>query len=145
MILIGMAAARRAMRRHQDVPPPRATRLPLWRLVLGEAAWAVRQLVGEPRVLAALLLGVAATLAVLDAAAPGPVLPWPGRTLLALLAGLVVARGASARVHRRSTPASPGDDGAGPGPGIAVTEVVAALAGMVLLGWLATWLVTVLV
>src|SRR6056297_2906310 len=100
MIIVGMASARRRMRQHQDIPP-RRPHLPLWRLLLGEAAWALRQVVREPRILAALLVGAAATLAVLGAAAPGPVLPWTGRIVVALLVGLALARGTWAWLERR--------------------------------------------
>ena len=142
MFIVG-TAARRAMRRHQGLPPPRGPRLPLWRLLLGEAAWALQELGREPLVLGALLLGWAGTIAVLGSTAPGPVLPWPGRILLALLAGLVVARGAWAWLRRRARSASR-DGRAEVRPGVAATEVVAALAGLVLLGWLLVWLATLL-
>lgn len=138
MIIVGMASARRRMRQHQDIPP-RLPRLPLWRLLLGEAVWALRQLVGEPRVIAALLVGGGLTLAVLDATAPGPALPWPGRIVVAMLVGHALARGMWTWLERRAE-----GGGFGHAPAEAVTEVVGALVGLVLVGWLGVWLVTLL-
>lgn len=132
MIIFGMAAARRRMREHQGIAPRRAS-LPLWRLVLGEAAWALRELAREPVVVVALLAGAVTGLAVLGAAAPGPVVPWPGRVVVALFVGLLVARAVAHRRERRD--AEPGHE-----PAVAATEVVGALAGLVLLGWLTAWL-----
>ena len=138
MIIVGMAAARRRMRQHQGIPP-RTPREPLRKLLLGEAGWALRQLVHEPRVLAALLVGGAVSLAVLDAAAPGPVLPWPGRVVVSMLSGLALARGTWAWIRRRARAARRGP---GAAPAVAATEVVAALTGLLLVVWLVVWSVT---
>jgi hypothetical protein len=140
MIILSIASARRRMREHQGIPQPRP-RLPLWRLVLGELGWALQQLVREPRVLAALLVGAVATIAVLDAAAPGPMLPWPGRVVVGLLAGLALARGVWAWIRRGDAPRPEGPGGL---PGVAATEVVAVLVGVVLMGWVLVWLTTLL-
>lgn len=141
MIIVGMAAARRRMRQHQNIPP-RVTRTPLWRLLLGEVRWAFVELVREPWVLAALLIGAGVTPAVLGDGAPGLVLPWPGRILIGLLVGLALARGTWTWIRRRARAARGvrRDVAAG----VAATEVVAALAGLVLLAWLVVWLVTLL-
>lgn len=142
MIIPGIAGVRRAMRRHQAIPP-RRPRLPLWRLVLGEVWWAIQQLWHEPRVLVALLVGGPVTVAVLGATAPGPVLPWPGRIVTALVAGLALARGTWAWIkRRRSRTGSSQRDAA---PGVAATEVVAGLVALVLVGWLVVWLVNLVV
>ena len=141
MIILGMAAARRSMREHQGIPP-RQPQQPLWRLLLGEAGWALRELAGEPRVLGVLLIGAVVTPALLGAAAPGPVLPWPGRIVVGLVVGLALARGAWTWVRRDRDPDSARPDAA---PAIAATEVVAGLVALVLAGWLVAWLVTLLV
>ena len=133
-MIVGMAAARRLMRQHQGIPP-RRPRQPLWRLLLGEAAWALGQLVREPLLLVVLLVGGALAVAVLDAAAPGPVLPWPGRIVVGLLVGLALARGTWTWLRRRT--ARPRTRQAA--PQVAATEVVASLVTLVLLGWLAAW------
>jgi hypothetical protein len=138
MIILSIASARRRMREHQGIPQPRP-RLPLWRLLLGELGWALQQLVREPRLLMALLVGAVATIAVLDAEAPGPMLPWPGRVVLGLVAGLALARGTWAWIRRGD--AAPSRSGT---PAVAATEVVAALVGLVLVGWLLVWLATLL-
>lgn len=135
MIVIGMAAARRSMRRHQGIPP-RRPRQPLWRLLLGEAGWALRQLIGEPLVLGGLVVGGAVTLVVLGAAAPGPSVPLAARVVVALLVGLAIAHGTWAWVRRRGSTVEGREQA-----GVAATEVVAAVAGLVLLGWLGVWLV----
>lgn len=141
MIIIGMSAARRAMRRHQGLEVPPRHRLPLWRLLLGELLWALRQLWEEPRVLAVLALGGVATFAVLGDPAPGPVLPLPGRLLASLVGGLALARGVWAWIQRgRSRPGS-GSTGEH-APAIAATEVVGVAAAGVLLVWLVLWVVT---
>jgi hypothetical protein len=143
VIFLGMATARRLMRRHQGLPeaPPPRRRLPLWRLMLGELRWALEQLWGEPRVGAGLAVGTLITLSLLGAAAPGPVLPWPGRVVVSLLVGLVIARGAWAMTSRDRSP-SRGPEVA---PDLAATEVV-ALAVVGILGvWLAAWVVTLVV
>lgn len=139
MIIMGVAAARRRMRQHQHIPPP-APRQPLWRLVLGEARWALGQLAREPRVLVALLVGATLTPALLDEVAPGPVLPWPARIVVGLLVGLALARGVWAWIGRRSHVARA--DRPDLVPAVAATEVVAALTSLVLLGWLAVWAIT---
>lgn len=142
-MIIGMTAARRVMRRHQGLEPPPKHRLPLWRLLLGELLWALRQLWEEPRVLAVLTLGAVATFAVLGAPAPGPVLPLPGRILVALIGGLVLARGTWAWTQRGRT--SPGGTAVREdAPAIAATEVVGLAAAVVLLVWLVLWLATAL-
>lgn len=143
MVMIGIAAARRLMRQHQGEPTGRGPRLPLWRLLLGEVLWALRQLRREPRVLGALVVGVGATLAVFGAAAPGPVLPWPGRVLVSLAVGLVLARGAWAWISRGGRRVHQSDQESA--PAVAATEVVALTAAAVLLGWLLVWVVTLLV
>lgn len=79
----GMAGARRAMRRHQDVPPRSA--LPLWKLLLGELVYLLRE-VGKPRrlvpaLLAGTLIGVG-----LSPWTPGPVAAPALRVLLAVVA-----------------------------------------------------------
>ena len=139
MIFVGMAAVRRRMRKHQHIPA-RVPPTPLWRLLLGEARWAFTQLSREPRVLVALLVGAAVTPALLGAAAPGPVLPWPGRILVGLLVGLALTHGTWAWIRRRARAARGVQQELA--PGVAATEVVAALVGLVLLGWLVAWLVT---
>jgi hypothetical protein len=140
MIILSIASARRRMREHQGIPQPRP-RLPLWRLVLGELGWALQQLVREPRVLVALVVGAVATVAVLDAEAPGPMLPWPGRVVVGLVAGLALARGTWAWIRRGDAARSERRGGT---PAVAATEVVAALVGVVLVGWLLVWLATLL-
>ena len=140
-MIIGMAAARRLMRQHQGIPP-RRPRLPLWRLLLGEAGWVLRELVRAPLVVVALLAGGVAAVAVLDAAAPGPVLPWPGRLVVGLLVGLAIARGTWSWVRRRRRRDARGTRR--PAPQVAATELVAALVTLVLVGWLAVWLVALL-
>lgn len=140
MIIIGMTAARRAMRRHQGLEVPPRHRLPLWRLLLGELLWALRQLWEEPRVLAVLALGGLVTFAVLGDPAPGPVLPLPGRLLASLVGGLALARGAWAWIQRGQT--RPGRSAGEDAPAIAATEVVAVAAAVVLLVWLVLWVVT---
>ena len=133
-MIFGMAAARRLMRQHQGIPPRRPT-LPLWRLALGEAGWALRQLVRVPLVGAALLVGGVLAVVLLDAAAPGPVLPWPGRVVVGLLVGLALARGTWTWVRRSAR-----DPGArSTAPAVAATEVAAALVTLVLVGWLGVW------
>lgn len=141
MIIFGMAAARRRLRQHQDIPQ-RVPHKPLWRLLLGEATWAFDQLVRAPRVLVALLIGAVVTPVLLGAMAPGPVLPWPGRVLVGLLVGLALARGTWAWIRRRARAAH--DVRRNIAPGVAAAEIVAALAGLVLLGWLVVWVVTLL-
>lgn len=141
MIIIGMSAARRAMRRHQGLEPPPRHHLPLWRLLLGELLWALRQLWEEPRVLAALLVGGVGTFAVLGDPAPGPVLPVPGRLVISLVGGLVLARGIWA--WRQRGRVDPVQHAAGvTRPALAATELVGLVAAVVLLGWLVLWLVT---
>ena len=139
-MIVGMAAARRLMRQHQEIPP-RRPRLPLWRLLLGEVAWALRELVREPFVLAGLLGGGVLAVVLLDAAAPGPVLPWPGRIVVGLLVGLAIARGVWTWRRRGSQRQGSGRAG----PVVAATEVVAALVTLVLVGWLAVWAWSLLV
>ncbi|MBW3662641.1 MAG: hypothetical protein KY469_06030 [Actinobacteria bacterium] len=82
-----MATARRAMRRHQGLPPDR--KRPLWRLVLGEFAYMLGQLV-RPRLLVPALVAAGVVTLGLSPATPGPVLdPLP-------LAALAAATGAAA-------------------------------------------------
>lgn len=137
-----MAAMRRVMRRHQDVPPPGRGRIPMWRLLGGELLWAVRQLTARPAVLAGLLAGFAATLAVLGAAAPGPILEPPWRVVVALGAGWLVA-GATGQVQEllgdepRSAPA--GDRRR---PVLGAGIVSGGLTAVVLVVWLVVWLLT---
>ncbi len=141
MMFAAAAAVRLLMRSHQRIPP-RAPRQPLWRLLLGEARWALEQLVREPLVLVALLVGGLLTPVLLGEIAPGPVLPWPARILVGLLVGLALARGTWAWITRRvRTETAKHPDHV---PGVAATEVVAALASLVLLGWLVVWAGTLL-
>lgn len=141
MIIVGMTAARRAMRRHQGLEPPPRHHLPLWRLLLGELLWALRQLWEEPRVLAALVVGGVGSFAVLGDPAPGPVLPLPGRFVVSLVGGLVLARGVWAWIRRGR--ADPVQTAAGARkPAVAATELVGLVAAVVLLGWLVLWLAT---
>lgn len=88
-------------------------------------------------------VGVGGGLAVLDAAAPGPVLPGPARVAVSLLAGLALARGAWTWTRCGSRVG----DGAieGDGAVVAATEVVGALVAAVLVGWLLAWLVSTVV
>ncbi len=142
-MIIGMTAARRVMRRHQGLELPPRHRLPLWRLLLGELSWALRQLWEEPRVLIALAAGAVATFAVLGEPAPGPVLPLPGRLLVSLIGGLALARGMWAWTQRGRT--SPGRTAVREdAPAIAATEVVGLVAAVVLLVWLVLWVATAL-
>lgn len=117
----------------------------MWRLVGGELLWALRQLVAAPWVLAGLLVGFAATLAVLDAAAPGPVLEAPWRILVAIGAGLLLA--SSARGIQWSTGRTVPHDREPLGPVrrplTAATEVAGSITLLVLVAWLVTWGVTV--
>lgn len=141
MIIIGMGAVRRAMRRHQGLEPPPRHHLPLWRLLLGELLWALRQLWEELRVLAVLVIGGVGTFAVLGDPAPGPVLPLPGRLLVALAGGLVLARGVWAWIQRGR--AGPVRTATGTRkPAVAATELVGLVAAVVLLVWLVLWLAT---
>lgn len=142
MIIIGMTAARRAMRRHQGLAPPPTHHLPLWRLLLGEFLWALRQLWEESRVLAALVVGGVGTFAVLGDPAPGPVLPVPGRLLVALVGGLVLARGVWAWIQRRLVQRTQATTAGAKRPAVAATEVVGFIAAVVLLVWLVLWLAT---
>lgn len=130
------------MRRHQDLPP-RAGRIPMWRLLGGELLWALRQLVSAPWVLAGLVVGFAATVAVLHSAAPGPVLEPPWRLLVGVGAGVLLA--SAARGIQRSTesdpPAGRRQEQQG-GPVTAATIVAGITTCIVLLIWLLAWAVT---
>lgn len=139
MVLPFMVGIRRAMRRHQGLPPP-PTRLPLWRLLLGELAWAFRQLLAAPWVLGALVLGSAASMAVLGAAAPGPVLDPPWRILVALGVGLLLAVGVRRVRYAAGTGGSAGEGERH--PGTAAVVLSGSVAAVVLAVWLLVWLVT---
>lgn len=138
MVFPFMVGIRRALRRHQGLPPP-PTRLPLWRLLLGELAWASRQLLAAPWVLGGLVLGSAASVAVLGAAAPGPVLDPPWRILVALGVGLLLAVGA--RTVRYGGTGGPVGEGERR-PGTAAVVLSGSVAAVVLAAWLLVWLVT---
>ena len=82
-----VATARRAMRRHQGLPPDR--KRPMWRLLLGEFAYVLGQFV-RPRVLVPALVAAGVVTLGLSPATPGPVLdPLP-------LAALAATAGAAA-------------------------------------------------
>lgn len=143
-MIFGMTAARRVMRRHQGLDAPVRHRLPLWRLLLGELLWALRQLWEEPRVLAALLAGGIGTFAVFGELAPGPFLPLPGRLLVALVGGHVLARAAWAWTRRDRTRSAQVTSAGAKQPAVALTEVVGVVAAATLLVWLVLWLVALL-
>lgn len=108
----------------------------MWRLLGGEVVWGLRQLVQAPWVLLGLLVGGAATFAVLDAAAPGPVLEPPWRVLVAIVAGLLIATGIRRlRGLGRSNGESPRDVR----PVLGAAVVSAAATALVLLAWLVAW------
>lgn len=132
------------MRRHQNVPDfSRGHQLPLWRLVAGELGWAGRQLVAGPWVLAGLLGGFAATLGVLSATAPGPIVVMPWRLLTAIAVGLLVAAGV--RGLRRSVGAARRNGGRrrvdDARPLTGAVELAAALTVAILAVWLIVWVI----
>jgi hypothetical protein len=135
-------AWRRAMRRHQHVPE-HGWQAPMWRLIGGELVWAARRLVARPWVLVGLLVGFAAALGVLGAAAPGPSLDAPWRVLVAIAAGLLVAAGIRGL---RVSPESAGGDGAERSverqlPLVGAWEISGGLTVAILIVWLGMWLV----
>jgi hypothetical protein len=96
-----VATARRAMRRHQGLPPDR--KRPMWRLLLGEFAYLLGQLV-RPRVLVPALVAAGVVTLGLSPATPGPVLdPLP----LAALAATVGAAAMWASLRLASRGRSP--------------------------------------
>lgn len=134
-----IATIRRAMRRHQGVPDPKA-RVPMWRLLAGEVAWGIRQLIPHPLVLAGLAGGFVTTIAVLSAAAPGPILDLQWRVLVAVAVGLLLAAGA--RRLEESTGA-PSDASDADRPLLGATVVSAAIIVLVLVAWLVVWTIEV--
>lgn len=103
----GMAAARRAMRRHQGAPP--RSSLPMWKLLLGELVYLLRQLAKPRRLIPAL---VAATLIAVGLSpwTPGPVAE---PALRVLLASVAAALGVWAGPRFVSQPETGHDRGAG--------------------------------
>lgn len=85
LFLSSMAAARRAMRDHQGVPPSRPA-LPLWRLLLGELVYGFHLLRRPRRLLPALALAAAVGVG-LSPATPGPVAEPVLRGFVAFVAG----------------------------------------------------------
>lgn len=140
MLLPFMVGLRRAMRRHQGARP--ATRLPLWRLLLGELWWAVRQLVGAPWTLGGLLFGAVGSFAVLSSAAPGPVLALGWRILVATAVGYLVAAAARGMHVARTGPASGPDGERRLRPLTGAGILAGAVAAVVLLVWLGIWVIT---
>jgi hypothetical protein len=133
-------AWRRAMRRHRHLPE-HDWRLPIWRLIGGELVWAARQLAAQPWMLAGSFAGFAATLGVLSAAAPGPILAPPWRVLVAIAAGLLVAAGV--RGLWRSLDAGNSARGARPTederPLVGAAVITGGLTVTTLMLWLAVW------
>lgn len=140
MLFTFIPTFRRRMRRHQGVPT-RAPRMSMWRLLAGELAWSIRQLLVAPWVLAGMTLGVIGTLAVLGAGAPGPV-PEPHlRVLLAIAVGLLLGAGGRALRTTSSSRSADADDGqVQVRPLTAATIVAAVLALVTLTAWLLVWL-----
>ncbi|MBW3578046.1 MAG: hypothetical protein KY462_09985 [Actinobacteria bacterium] len=135
-----MAAMRRMMRRHQGLPAS-GSKLPMWRLIAGEIGWAGRQLLQRPSVLVALVVGFAATLSVLGAAAPGPVLTIPWRVLTAITAGWLVASAVRGIQVARAHGDEPANRAGEQRPVLGAAVISGGLAVAVLTIWLAVWLV----
>lgn len=130
------------MRHHQDLPP-RGSRIPLWRLISGELLWALRQLARAPWVLAGLVLGFTATVAVLHSAAPGPVLDPPWRVLVAIAAGMLLAGAAHGIQHStRAEPPSGRHTEGQRRPLTAAIIVAGTITFIVLMIWLVVWAIT---
>lgn len=135
-----LAAARRAMRRHQRVPPRESVPMP--RLLAGEAVYVVRMLGRPERGLPALAAASLVVLA-LSSATPGPVAPLP---LLVPLGVVAAALGAllGARIFPVRRPPSRDAEswwrGAISGVGMVVVMALVVLA----VGWLLALVVSVL-
>lgn len=140
----GMAGARQAMRRHQRVPP--RPPIPLWKLVLGEIAYLLRQLRQPRRTIPAVVAATAIVIG-LSPWTPGPV---AAPALLILLAGVAAALGVWGGprlvAHRgvrngetvwRAGPARPGTNAGGWRRAISgVATVLVAALTVVAAGWL---------
>lgn len=86
-------------------PPPRVGGTPLWRLMLGELRWAVRQAIHPAKMVAASLVAIAVG-AMLGPTTPGPVLDAGWRLAAAVVLGLVTVAVAHALLQRNR----PGED-----------------------------------
>lgn len=140
-ILSTLAAARRSMRRHQGVPSE--TRMPMWRLLAGEARHGLR-LLGAPErllpaVFAALLIGVG-----LSPATPGPVAAPALRLFLAVLAALGGAWVGSRLLLPPTTTQQRRRPGGWAGAASGVGSVLLAVATLALAGWLLAMLIAAL-
>lgn len=119
-------SVRAAMRRHQEVPP--GTQRSTWRLVVGEVAWLLGQLLSPDRFVPALAAAVLVLL-VLGPDTPGPVVQVPWRGLLAALLG-VVAGAVGPRVLTRVVGSERSERAGG---GVAAKQAVAGIAPLFVL------------
>lgn len=131
-----LAGARRAMRRHQGRPLDGPT-ISMWRLLVGEVAWGMTQLARQPTLAVALVVGLVATLLVLDEVAPGPVVSASWRVPVAVLAGWMLAAGLH-QLRGRQRARAAGDAGE-VRPLLGAAVVSGALVAAVLVGWAAVW------
>lgn len=118
----------------------------MWRLLLGEMVWALRQLAAEPLVPLGMVVGFVVTLLVLDAAAPGPVLEGLWRMVVAVVAGHLVGSGAAWLKHvvanRRSV--AGGEAATDDMPVVGATVIAGVATVALLLAWLVVWLLELL-